>query len=381
MDVRNGDLLCLASAPAFDPNLFVGGVPSRIYRLLSEYERRPLLDKALSGTYPPGSTFKMVTGLAALQAGINPKRRVTCTGVWYFGRAFRCWKKGGHGSVDLHEAIKTSCDTYFYTMALEMGPDPIAKVARAIGLGQTFDIGIEGQKKGIVPDRAWKQEYFKNASTDDARKWWPGESPSYGIGQGYLTVNPLQLAVMTARLANARKAVVPRLIKSVGGVERPSGGQVPDLPFPDEHLQIVRAGMAAVANDASGTAFRNSQLGLGPIKMAGKTGTAQVRSFDGGVSRRNEDVQWRLRDHALYVAFAPFDDPRYAISVLVQHGGGGSAVAAPKARDIMKVVLLKDPEVRARIERTGVIEQTPEVETPVDGDEPDVFLPPRPASP
>ena len=377
MDVRNGDILCMVSAPSFDANAFVAGVPSATYKLLAEYERKPLLDKALSGTFPPGSTFKMITGLAALEAGINPKRRVTCTGSWYFGRAFRCWKAGGHGSVDLHDAIKGSCDSYFYQVALEIGPDKIATVARAFGLGQEFDIGIGGQKTGVVPDRAWKEAYFKKRQPDNPGqwKWWPGESPSYGIGQGYLNVNPLQLCVMTARLANMKKAIQPRLIKSVGGVERPSGAAAPDMPFSLERLALVRGGMAAVANDVTGTAYRNSQLGLGPIKMAGKTGTAQSRDYKPGESRGPRNAEWSKRDHAWFVAFAPYDDPRYAITVLVQHApAGGSADAAPRARDIMKVVLLKDPELRARIEQPypqGAEPTAPPPDAPIE--EPDVF--------
>ncbi|HEX5775993.1 MAG TPA: penicillin-binding protein 2, partial [Caulobacteraceae bacterium] len=204
MDCRNGDILCMVSAPSFDVNRFVRGLTGPEYRALSGYERRPLLDKALSGTYPPGSTFKMMTALAALKHGIDPERRVNCPGGWYFGgRTFRCWKKGGHGSQNMHDAIKNSCDVYFYTVSLETGPDTLSEVAKAFGLGQTFDIGIDGQKKGIVPSTAWKREYFKNHPHPDMRKWWPGETPSFGIGQGALAVNPLQLCVMAARLANA----------------------------------------------------------------------------------------------------------------------------------------------------------------------------------
>lgn len=345
MDIRNGDILCMASSPAFDPNKFVTGVGGREYRLLSEYERRPLLDKALTGTYAPGSTFKMVTGLAGLRYGIDPSRRFHCSGSFYFGRTFRC--HGVHGSQDLHNAIKNSCDVYFYNIALIIGPDRIAEVAKALGFGQTFDIGIDGQKPGIVPSTAWKREYFKNHPHPDMRKWWPGESPSYGIGQGALSVNALQLAVYTSRLANMKKALNPRLIKSVGGEERPSGAEAPDLPFPSEHLERVRAGMAAVT-EVGGTAFRNSQLGLGPIKMAGKTGTAQVRNYGSGSRKSNV---WRLKDHNLFIAFAPLDNPRYAVSVIVQHGGlGGGTAGAPRARELMKVALLKDPEIRQRIE-------------------------------
>ena len=345
IDVRNGDILCMASAPAFDPNKFVSGVPGREYRLLSEYERKPLLDKAITGTYAPGSTFKMVTGLAGLRKGIPPERRYTCTGGFYFGRRFACHST--HGPQDLHAAIKNSCDVYFYNVALEVGPDAIAEVAKELGFGQTFDIGIDGQKPGIVPSTQWKREYYKSHPHPDMRKWWPGESPSYGIGQGALAVNALQLAVYTARLANGRKKIMPRLIRSVGGVERPSGSDVPDLPFSKEHLERVRAGMAAVT-DVGGTGYRNSQLGLGPLQMAGKTGTAQVRNYGAG-SRKSTGVQWRLRDHGLFVAFAPLDEPRYAISVIVQHGQGGGLAAAPRAREIMKVVLLKDAEMRKRI--------------------------------
>jgi len=349
MDVQSGDLICMASAPSFDANQFVKGLSAADYRALSEYERRPLLDKALSGTYPPGSTFKPMTALAALDSGmVNPNETVVCSGqMWFGNRFFHCWKRGGHGVQNMHEAIKNSCDIYFYQTALKIGPDRIARVAEAFGLGQTFDIGISGQKPGLVPSSAWKRRQYK-------QPWYPGESLSFGIGQGALSANALQLAVMTARLANGHKALNPRLIKSIGGVETPSGAVAIDLPFKPEHMELVRAGMAAVANDTTGTAYRASQLGLGPVLMAGKTGTAQVRVISraeraSGV-RSNDSLPWRLRDHALFVAFAPYDAPRYALSIIVQHGGGGAAVAAPMAREIMRVVLLKDAAIRARIE-------------------------------
>jgi penicillin-binding protein 2 len=367
MDCRSGDILCMVSAPSFDANRFVRGLSGPEYRALADYERKPLLDKALSGTYPPGSTFKTMTALACLEAGINPEERVHCSGGWFFGgRTFHCW--GRHGSQNVHDAIKNSCDVYFYTMSLRVGPDRIAQVARAFGFGQTFDIGIPGQKKGTVPDREWKKRAFKRNPANQT--WYPGETPSYAIGQGALAVNALQLCVMTARLANGKKALNPRLIKSVGGAERPHGDDVPDLPFSQEHLNIVRGGMASVANDVGGTAYRQSQLGLGDVKMAGKTGTAQVRSYGAG-SRKMTGVPWRFKDHNLYVAFAPYDDPRYALSVIIQHGGmGGATAGAPRAREVMRVALLKDPEVRARIERPlPMPELTPE--TTVDGVAPD----------
>lgn len=368
MDVRNGDVLCMVSAPAFDANLFVGGVPSRTYRLLSDYERKPLLDKALSGLFPPGSTFKMTTALAFLAAGINPKERVTCTGGYYFGgRTFRCWRTGGHGAMDMHDAIKNSCDTYFYAMSNRAGVDRIAFAARALGFQSTFserDFG--NQKKGLVPDTAWKRKTFARDP-----EWHAGETLSVAIGQGALQVNALQMAVMTARIANGRKAVRPRLVRSIGGRAEPGGAEVPDLPFSQAHLDIVRSGMAAVANDVSGTAYRASRLGLGDILMAGKTGTAQVADYKVGESRKA--AEWARKDHGLFVAFAPHDAPRYAISVIVQHGVGGALAAAPRAREIMRTALLKDPDMRARIERPlpdeAALNSTPP------GGEPDVFQP------
>jgi len=348
MDCRNGDLLAMASAPSFDANRFVKGLSGPEYRALAEYERKPLLDKVMTGTYPPGSTFKPTVAMAALTAGVDPTERVLCTGGWAFGgRVWHCHKKGGHGVQDMHAAIKNSCDVYFYQMALRIGPDPIAAAAKAFGYGGTFDIGIPGQKKGLVGSRDWKKAAFRRDPV-----WHPGDSVPYGIGQGYINVNALQLAVMCARLANGRKALNPRLVKSVGGVEQPHGDAVPDLPFSQAHLDIVRAGMAAVANDPTGGAFKQSQLGLGGVKMAGKTGTAQVRQYAAGASRSNQGVAWKLKDHNLFIAFAPYDDPRYALSVIIEHGGQfGSSAAAPRAREVMRVALLKDPEIRARIER------------------------------
>ena len=352
MDVRNGDILAMVSSPSFDPNLFVSGVPSDVYRAWADYERRPLLDKAIYGTFPPGSTFKMTTALAFLDAGIDPSERVVCTGGYRFGsRTFRCWKAGGHGAMDMHNAIKNSCDTYFYHFCNRAGVDRIARVAEDLGFGHTYEIGIAGQSDGIVPSQKWKREYTEATSWDDDPTWYPGETLSVAIGQGALSVSALQLAVMTSRLANGRKAVQPRLIRSVDGKPY-AEAKFPDLPFSDEHLDIVRAGMAAVANDRTGTAYRASQLGLGDILMAGKTGTAQSRDYKPGESRGPRNAVWSYRDHALFVAFAPHDAPRYAIALIIQHApAGGAADAAPKAREVMRVALLKDPDMRARIER------------------------------
>lgn len=351
MDCRSGDLLCLASAPSFDPNKFITGLSNAEFQALQNYERRPLNDKAMSGVYPPGSTFKTMTAMAALEYGIDPEVRVTCGGAYRVGNAvFRCHSV--HGSQNMHDALRNSCDVYFYATAMNMGPrgtgvDKIAEISHGFGLGETFDIGLPGQSRGIVPSTTWKREYY--AERDPTRvAWQPGETPSVAIGQGALEVNALQLCVMTARLANPEyKALNPRLINSVGATEWPRGSDVPDLPFAREHVDYVRDGMAAVTA-AGGTGFRNSQLDLGDILMAGKTGTAQSRSYRGG-ERNNNAVEWLRRDHGLFVAFAPIDNPKYAISVIVQHGAGGSTAAAPRARDIMRVALLKDPEIQARL--------------------------------
>ena len=346
MDVRNGDILAMVSAPSFDPNLFVSGVPTRTYRALADYERRPLTDKVIDGTFAPGSTFKPVVGLAALRRGVSPDRRITCTGGYYLGRRFACL--GRHGSLDMRNALKASCNVYFMTLGVEMGPDAIAESARDLGLGQIFDIGIDGQKRGLVPDTQWRRD---NPVRGDG-KWYPGETPSYSIGQGALNVNALQLAVYTSRIANGQKAVMPRLIKSIGGVEQPHSAAFTDLAFDADLVKVMRDGMEAVT-DVGGTGFRNSQLGLGAVRMAGKTGTAQARNYGSG-SRKGSGRPWAEKDHNLFIAYAPTDNPRYAVSVIVQHGGmGGGTAGAPRAREIMRVALLKDPEIRARIEQSG----------------------------
>ncbi len=342
MDCRSGDILCLVSAPSFDANGFVRGMTGPQYQALAEYDHKPLFNKALTATYPPGSTFKTMVALAALEYGIDPQATHVCNGAWAWGgRVWHCDKH--HGVVDMHSAISTSCDIYFYQVSLMLGPDRIAEVARKFGLGEVFDIGIPGQKPGLVPDQAYKRRVFKKDPV-----WHPGETPSMGIGQGYTNVNALQLCVMAARLANGQKALHPRLIEAIGGVAQPAGSAVSDLNVDHRHLDFVRSAMAAVTT--TGTAAATAQLGLGDLKMAGKTGTAQSHSYGGGRGVHGTQGAWALRDHAWFVAFAPLDNPRYALSVLVEHGGFGGDSAAPKAREIMRVALMKDPELRAQIE-------------------------------
>ena len=344
MDCRSGDILCLLSAPSFDANRFVKGLTGPEYKALAEYDRKPLFNKALTATYPPGSTFKTMVALAALERGVDPSRSYTCQKHWFWGgRSWGCDE--AHGTLDLKGAIAKSCDIYFYQLALSIGPDPIAKVARAFGLGQIHDIGIPGQKPGLVPDTDYKRRTFPHDPV-----WHPGETPSMGIGQGYTNVNALQLCLQAARLANGKVALEPRLIHSIGDVVQPPGTQAPNLPFDPAHLAFIRSAMAAVMT--SGTASHVTNLQLGPILMAGKTGTAQSHNYVAG-SRGEHGARgaWEMRDHAWFIAFAPVDDPRYAMSVLVEHGGMGAEAAAPKAVEIMRVALLKDPDIRARIEQ------------------------------
>lgn len=346
MDCRTGDILCMVSAPSFDPNSFVKGVGGKEYAALMAYDHKPLLNKAVTATYPPGSTFKTMVALTALENGYDPKTTHTCNGVFPFGNhVFHCDKH--HGTLDLHGAIVTSCDVYFYQCALFCGPDKLAEMARRFGLGQVFDIAVPNQRKGLVPDTAWKKRAFKNNPAN--QKWFAGETPSMGIGQGYTNINPLQSCTMVSRLANGKKAIMPRLVKSVGGVDLPAGNAVPDLPVDPEHLAFVRKAMADVVT--SGTAAATAKLGLDPIVMAGKTGTAQSHTYGSGHGAHGAVGAWALRDHAWFVAFAPADDPRYAMSVLVEHGGFGGDAAAPIVREVMRVALLKDPEIRARIEK------------------------------
>jgi penicillin-binding protein 2 len=342
IDCRSGDVLCLASAPSFDANRFVKGLTGPEYKALSEYDRKPLFNKALTANYPPGSTFKTMVALAALEKGISPDTTHTCNRAWTMGgHTWHCDR--AHGTLDMHNAIKTSCDIYFFQTAMAVGPDLIAATARRFGLGQTFDIAIPGQKPGIIPDIAYKRRAFPKDPI-----WHPGDTPNIGIGQGFVSVNALQLAVMCARLANGAKALQPRLVHSIGDQVQPSGADAPDLGIAGEHLEFIRTAMASVVNDPGGTAFGVAKLDLGPIELAGKTGTAQSHSYGAG-SRSTKGAAWALRDHAWFICFAPYDDPRYAMSVLVEHGGFGAAAAAPKAAQLMRVALLKDPEVRARI--------------------------------
>ncbi|KUP90648.1 penicillin-binding protein 2 [Tritonibacter horizontis] len=331
MDVENGDLRAICSSPSFDPNLFVRGISVGDYRGLTEDPYRPLANKTVQGTYPPGSTFKMVTALAGLENGvIGPEETVWCPGhLEVSGRRFHCWKRAGHGHVNLLESLKGSCDVYFYDLAIKVGIDRISEMANKLGLGIRHDLPMSAVAEGLAPDRAWKSRVH-------GQDWLVGDTVNASIGQGFMLASPLQLAVMSARIASGR-SVTPRLVKSVDGVEEASGAGAP-LEINDIHLRNVRKAMFAVSNDRRGTGYRSRIIAEG-MRMAGKTGTSQVRNITAAERAagviRNEDLPWDRRDHALFVCFAPYENPKYAVSVVVEHGGGGSTAAAPIARDVM----------------------------------------------
>lgn len=330
MDCDTGDLLACASAPTFDPNLFVRGISQKNYNALTSNKYRPLASKTVQGLYPPGSTFKMITAMAALEAGlIGPDETAYCPGhLTVSGRRFHCWKRAGHGWVDLQTSLKRSCDVYYYDLAVKVGIEKISAMAQRFGLGIRHDVPMSAVAEGLTPTMDWKQTYH-------GQPWRVGDTVNSSIGQGFLLASPLQLAVMTARLATGRD-VSPRLVKSIDGVEQPlRGGE--SLGMNENNLRKMRRAMYAVVNDRRGTAY-GSRIIEDSMRMAGKTGTSQVRNITAAERRagviRNEDLPWERRDHALFVNFAPYETPKYAVAVIVEHGGGGSKAAAPIARDI-----------------------------------------------
>jgi len=338
MDVHTGEVLAQASVPSYDANLFAGGMSRSNWSALIGDPEKPLLNRATQGLYPPGSTFKMVVALAALESGmIKPRNRVRCYGRFHLGKvSFRCWKARGHGAMDMHNAIKQSCDVYFYETAKEIGIEKIAEMAHKLGLGETFGPEFGDAKAGTIPTPGWKQGTL-------GEPWYPGETVIAGIGQGYVLSTTLQLAVYAARIANGGYAVMPRLVRSVGGIST-----LPDkldkIDISDDSLAIIHRAMNAVVNEG-GTAAR-SRFDVNGAGMAGKTGTSQVRSLTPALRaeiRRNRGVVPRkFKDHGLFVAYAPVDKPRYAAAVVVEHGGGGSKAAAPVVKDLLMKALETD---------------------------------------
>ncbi|MGE0253737.1 MAG: penicillin-binding protein 2 [Alphaproteobacteria bacterium] len=344
MEAATGSILALASTPSYDPNAFVQGLTPAEWSALADDERAPLRNKAVAGEFAPGSTFKMVVALAALEAGlIDAQTQFYCPGFLELGDGrFHCWREHGHGSVDLGRGIAESCDVYFYEVAKRVGIDRIATMAGRLGLGHKLGIDLPGERAGLIPTRNWKLAHFGHG-------WALGETLVAGIGQGYILTTPLQLAVMTARIVNGGRAVVPHMARDHAQGRTLVSRQAFDAPpigLAPRHLALVTEAMSGVVNGPRGTA-RAAHLDVGGQLMGGKTGTAQVRRITraerlAGV-RKNSDLPWRHRDHALFVAFAPVVAPRYVCAVVVEHGGGGSAVAAPIARDVMIEVLRRDP--------------------------------------
>jgi penicillin-binding protein 2 len=333
MDARNGEVLAMASQPSFDPNVFNSGVSAQQWREWTANRATPLINKATNGLYAPGSTFKMIVALAALEARVvQPGERIHCPGHMDLGDArFHCWHRPGHGGVDLRRSLIVSCDVYYYELAKRLGIDRIASMARRFGLGVPLDIELPGARPGLVPDRAWRQAQGK--------PWALGDTVVHGIGQGFYQLTPLSLATMTARLATGR-AVQPHLTRAVAGRATRGMRQEdwPSLGIPESHLRLVRDAMWAVVNEAGGTALRSRLPGDLGVQMSGKTGTTQVRR----VSREQRERGFRVeqlpreyRPHALFVAYAPHDNPVFAVSVVVEHGTSGSGAAAPLARDVL----------------------------------------------
>ncbi len=329
MDVENGDVLAIASSPSYDPNKFVRGISVPDYSELRDNNHRPLASKTVQDAYPPGSTFKIVTALAGLAAGvIGPDDTAYCPGHLEVGsRRFHCWKRSGHGHVNLENSLRDSCDVYYYELAMKVGIENIAAMGRKLGLGSAPDVPMSAVTAGLMPDKDWKRR-------ERGAEWLIGDTVNASIGQGFVLTSPLQQAIMTARVATGRE-IMPRLVRSIGGVQAPTLGGG-DLGIDPQHLRWVRKGLISVVNSPRGTA-RRSRIAKDEMRMAGKTGTSQV------LNRvvRNQDVPWEERDHALFVCYAPADTPRLAVSVVVEHGGGGSATAAPVARDIMLQALYK----------------------------------------
>jgi penicillin-binding protein 2 len=323
MDVETGNVLALVSVPGFNPDSFSRGIASDYWAELNANKKVPLMNKAITGQYPPGSTFKMIVGLAGLDSGIiNPSTTIHCPGHYYLGdHRFNCWKEGGHGHMNYHTAIQQSCDTYFYTVAERIGINTYAQMARRFGLGHSHHLGLISEKEGIIPDPEWKMRRYK-------QRWAGGDTINCAIGQGYVLTTPLQLAVMTARMASGRM-VEPRLVV-------PEGREYPEfdpVEIKAGLLERNRSAMSSVCNEPGGTAY--SKRIIEPrFMMGGKTGTSQVRKiFQRGVDQ--DTIPWEYRHHGLFVGFAPVDKPKYAAAVIVEHGGGGGSAAAPVARDVL----------------------------------------------
>jgi penicillin-binding protein 2 len=339
IEPSTGGVLALVSMPNYDPNLFVDGITQSDWRELNESPDKPMVNRALNGTYPPGSTFKPFMALGALTLGKRrPEQAIVDPGFYTFGgHTFRDDKKGGHGLVDMYKSIVHSCDTYYYVLANDMGIDNIASFISLFGLGSRTGIDLEGESEGILPSQAWKKKRFRKP---EQQKWYAGETISIGIGQGYNAYTPLQLAQATAVLANDGTMFRPHLVQHI--TDTRSGEKkliepqpLKTLPLKQEHIDVIKQAMVGVNVEGTGArAFKDAGY-----TSAGKTGTAQMFSYK-GVEHKTEHMDAHLRDHALYIAFAPAENPRIALAVLVENGGFGAQAAAPIARQVIDYYLL-----------------------------------------
>ena len=358
MDIYNGDIITMVSSPTYDPNVFVHGVKNKDWQYLLKHRDKPLMNKAISGLYPPGSTIKTLVALSALENDVwNPKKLVNCKGkIELYGEKFHCWKKKGHGRVNMRTAIKRSCDVYFYEVARQLGVDRLSETAKKFGLGRkVFDDFLE-EKQGVVPNTKWKKKFI-------GQNWYLGETLHSGIGQGYFLSTPMQLCLMTAQIANGGYKVTPKIIhefnKKKNNLENYvkqkkensntvlgtdflfSSFDVEPLFRNQENINFVKDAMFSSSNEPGGTSYR-SRLTNKKYTFAGKTGSSQIKRFteiQRELEVKQDEIDYLDRDHALFIAFAPYHDPKYAISVLVEHGGTGSSAAAPIAKKVIKKVL------------------------------------------
>tara|TARA_B100001105_G_scaffold243958_1_gene225315 strand:- start:687 stop:2489 length:1803 start_codon:yes stop_codon:yes gene_type:complete len=329
LDIRNGDIMALCSSPSFDPNDFVNGFSEKKWRILNNNIHKPFLNKAINGEYPPGSTFKMMVALAGLESGLlDPKKKIICEGKTDFGdRTFHCWRDKGHKEVDLRKAIKVSCDTYFYKLAARLGIDRIALMAYRFGLGKNYNLISERESKGLIPDRRWRKNNLYNS------RWGIGDTVVAGIGQGFVTATPLQLAVMIGSIANKGFNISPNLISSPAA-KKNNHSKPLGLSF--SNIDMIRNFLDIAVNERGSNGYK-SRISDQDWLMGGKTGTSQVKEIS-EEERLGEVVtadKWEFRDHALFVGYAPTKKPRFAVSVILEHGGSGSRNAAPIGRDIL----------------------------------------------
>jgi penicillin-binding protein 2 len=359
MDIYNGDIITMASSPSYDPNSFVHGIDKKYWNELISNDKKPLNNKAIAGLYPPGSTIKILVALSALENDIwNPKKYVNCSGVTeLYGEKFHCWKKKGHGPMNMRSAIQRSCDVYFYEVAILIGVDRLSETSKKFGLGKKVLDGFIEERAGVVPSTAWKRKFI-------GKNWYLGETLHSGIGQGYFQSTPLQLCLMTAQIANGGFEIKPRVLAN----QKKNNlreyikykNENPNEPLPidmlisnfdlnplfrnQENINFVKDAMFAATNEAGGTSFR-SRYNDQKFMFAGKTGSSQIKRFtelQRELEIKQKDIEYKDRDHALFVAFAPYSDPKYAISVVVEHGGTGSGSAAPIAKKVIKKVLERD---------------------------------------